>query len=457
MSDAPTGSAKHPPLLRGDPDYRSITERVCGIVQRRSPGRGWYLGLAVSLLLVMLLITAISYLVVTGVGIWGINIPVAWGFAITNYVWWIGIGMAGTFISAALLLLRQGWRTSINRAAETMTVMAVAIAGLFPILHLGRPWFAYWVAAYPNVMNVWPQWRSSLVWDFTAISVYLVVSFLFWYLGLIPDLATLRDRARSRRGQVFYGLLALGWRGDALHWQRHETVTRLLAGLAVPLVFSVHSMVALDFSIGDTPGWHSTIFPPFFVAGALYSGFALMLVVSIPLRRVYALQDLITDRHLENLAKVLLAAGLVLTYSYLVEAFIAWYSGNPYERYLEINRAAGPYAPVYWSTVACNALLPQALWWRRVRLNHTALVVIGLGVVIGMWLERFVIVVISLHREFLPSQWGMFYPTFWDWATLAGSIGLFLFMLLLFVRLLPVMSMFELRKLIRDTRQEGGA
>ena len=455
MSGQRAGTAKEFPLIGTDLDYRSVTDRVCGVIEARPPGRAWYAGLALALVLVAVLVTAIGYLFLTGVGIWGINIPVAWGFAITNYVWWIGIGMAGTFISAALLLLRQRWRTSINRAAETMTVMAVAIAGLFPILHLGRPWFAYWVAAYPNTMNLWPQWRSSLVWDFTAISVYLVVSILFWYLGLIPDLATLRDRARSRRGQVFYGLLALGWRGDALHWQRHETVSRILAGLAVPLVFSVHSMVALDFSIGDTPGWHSTIFPPFFVAGALFSGFALVLVLSIPLRAIYGLQDLITDRHLESMAKALLAAGLIVAYSYLVEAFTAWYSGNPYEIYLEVNRSAGPYAPVYWATMLCNVVIPQALWFRRVRLNHKALLAISLAVVVGMWLERFVIVIISLHREYLPSDWGMFYPTFWDWATLLGSIGLFLLMLLVFVRLLPVVSMHEVRKLIRAKRGQA--
>jgi Ni/Fe-hydrogenase subunit HybB-like protein len=451
MSVPRKGTAKEFPVLAGSPTYGSMTERVCAIVQTRPAGWAWYAGLALALVLVAVLVTAITYLFLTGVGIWGINIPVAWGFAITNYVWWIGIAMAGTFISAALLLLRQRWRTSINRAAESMTVMALAIAGLFPILHLGRPWFAYWVAAYPNTMNVWPQWRSSLVWDFTALSVYLVISILFWYLSLIPDLATLRDRARSRRTQVFYGLLALGWRGDARHWQLHETASRILAGLAVPLVFSVHSMVALDFSIGDTPGWHSTIFPPFFVAGALYSGFALVLVLAIPLRAIYGLRDEITERHLESMAKALLAAGLVVAYSYAVELFTAWYSGNRYELYMEMNRMAGPYAPVYWATMLCNVAIPQALWWRRVRLNHKLLLLISLAVLVGMWLERFVIVITSLHREYLPSQWGMFYPTLWDWATLLGSIGLFLLLFLIFVRLLPVVSMHELRKLIRAT------
>ncbi len=452
MSRPPASTARPLPVLDVAPDYGGVTDQVCGIVQTRRPGRAWYAGMLLALVLVAVLVGAVVYLFATGVGIWGINIPVAWGFALINYVWWIGIGMAGTFISAALLLLRQRWRTSINRAAESMTVMAVAIAGLFPILHLGRPWFAYWVAAYPNIMNVWPQWRSSLVWDFTAISVYLVVSILFWYVGLIPDLATLRDRALTRRGQVFYGLLALGWRGDALHWRRHETASRILAGLAVPLVFSVHSMVALDFSIGDTPGWHSTIFPPFFVAGALFSGFALVLVLAIPLRSVYRLHELITDLHLENMAKMLLAAGLVVAYSYIVEIFMAWYSANRYEIYMQLNRMTGPYAPVYWATLMCNVAVPQALWIRRVRLNHKALFIIGVVVLVGMWLERFIIVITSLHREFITSQWGMYYPTVWDWATFIGSLGLFMLFFLLFVRLLPVVSIHEVRKLIHEMR-----
>ncbi len=445
---ARTGTARAFPVIRGELNYASVTDQICGVFQDRRAGRHWMWGLLVSLLLVAVLLVSIGYLMVQGVGIWGLNIPVAWGFAITNYVWWIGIGMAGTFISAALLLLRQPWRTSINRAAETMTVFAVAIAGLFPILHLGRFWFAYWVAAYPDTMNVWPNWRSSLTWDFTAIAVYLIVSLLLWYFGMLPDLASARDRAATPGRQRFYGLFALGWRGDALHWHRHELFMKLLAGLAVPLVFSVHSMVALDFSIGTTPGWHSTIFPPFFVAGALFSGFALVLVIAIPLRAGYGLQNMITQRHLESMAKAMLACGLIVAYSYLVEMFMAWYSGNQYEAYLEINRMAGPYAPVYWSTIVCNVLVPQLVWFRRVRLNLKALFAISLVVLVGMWLERFVITVISLHREYVPSQWHMFYPTAWDWSTLIGSLGLFVFLFLIYVRLLPVVSMHEVRKLI---------
>lgn len=442
------GTARDFPLEHGRLGYGDVTDKICGVFQDRKPGPFWVWGLLVSLLLVTMFLVSIGYLVVAGVGIWGINIPVAWGFAITNYVWWIGIGMAGTFISAALLLLRQQWRTSINRAAETMTVFAVSVAGLFPVFHLGRFWFAYWVAGYPNTMNVWPNWRSSLTWDFTALAVYLIVSLLFWFSGLVPDLASARDRARSRRARRFYGLLALGWRGDAVHWHRHEHYMKLLAALAVPLVFSVHSMVALDFSIGDTPGWHSSLFPPFFVAGALYSGFAMVLVLLIPLRAGYGLSDLITWRHLESLAKAMLACGLIVTYSYLVEAFIAWYSGNRYEQYLVWNRVAGPYAPVYWSTIACNVLVPQLLWLRRVRLNAKALFAVSLTVVVGMWLERFVITVISLHREYLPSQWGMFYPTLWDWTTLIGSIGIFLLLFLIYLRMMPLVSMYEVRRLV---------
>lgn len=457
MSDTAkrAGTAKEFPVTHGALTYAGVTDQVCGVFQDRPASRGWMWGVVLSLLLVALFLVSIGYLVVTGVGIWGINVPVAWGFAITNYVWWIGIGMAGTFISAALLLLRQQWRTAINRAAETMTVFAVAIAGLFPVFHLGRFWFAYWVAAYPDTMNVWPNWRSSLTWDFTAISVYLIVSLMFWYFGLLPDLASVRDRAVGRFRQRFYGLLALGWRGDALHWHRHELFLKLLAGLAVPLVFSVHSMVALDFSIGDTPGWHSTIFPPFFVAGALYSGFALVLVISIPLRAGYRLHDLITHRHLESMAKAMLACGLIIAYSYLVETFIAWYSGNKYETYLVINRTTGPYAPVYWTTIACNVLVPQLLWFRRIRLNLKALFGISLVVLVGMWLERFVITIISLHREYVPSQWHMFYPSVWDWTTLFGSLGVFAFLFLVYLRLMPVVSMHEVRKLIMPKRAES--
>ena len=391
-------------------------------------------------------VLAVAKVLVTGVGVWGINRPVEWAFAIANYVWWIGMGMAGTFISAALLLLRQDWRASVNRFAEAMTVFAVAVSGVFPILHLGRPWFFYWVAPYPNVMGVWPQWRSALTWDFFAIATYLIVSILYWYLGMLPDLAVLRDRARTRTKQLFYGVLAVGWRGAQTQWQAHTTAMRLLAGLAVPLVFSVHTMVALDFSQAIVPGWHSSLFGPFFVGGALFSGFAMTLVLAIVLRSAFALQDLIGADDLDRLAKLLLATGLFVCYCYAMEAFAAFYSGDRNEIDLALARWSGPYAWLYWLTLFCNAVVPQALWSPRVRRSPRALLLIGLGVVVGMWLERFMLILTSLYRSYLPSAEGRYWPTLWDWLLLLGSCGVFLGMFLMFVRLLPVLSIFELRK-----------
>jgi molybdopterin-containing oxidoreductase family membrane subunit len=346
------------------------------------------------------------------------------------------------------LLLHQPWRTSINRFAEAMTLFAVACAGLYPLLHLGRPWFFYWLLPYPNTMDLWPQWRSPLIWDVFAVLTYFTVSLLFWYVGLIPDLATLRDRSLSRVGRVIYGVLAMGWRGSARHWHRYETAYLLLAGLATPLVVSVHTVVSFDFAVAILPGWHSTIFPPYFVAGALFSGFAMVLTLAIPIRALYGLQDFITLRHLENMAKILLATGLIVTYGYVMEAFMAWYSGNRFEQYVTINRMFGPYAPWYWILIACNCLAPQLLWSRRVRTNVPALFVIALLVNVGMWAERFVIVVTSLHRDFLPSSWGMYYPTVWDWMTFAGTLGLFLCLIFLFIRFLPMISIFEMRSLL---------
>jgi Ni/Fe-hydrogenase subunit HybB-like protein len=442
------------PVLAGEATLAGVTDQISDIVLQRPTGRVWLLSFALALALTALLGAGIGYLLAKGVGIWGLDMPVAWAFAIADYVWWIAIGMAGTFISAALYLARQEWRTSLNRYAEAMTVFAVSVSGIFPILHLGRPWFFYWLAPYPDRMGLWPQWRSSLLWDFFAILAYLIVSILYFYVGLIPDLASLRDRARTRGKQVIYGMLALGWRGEARHWQRFETLSLLLAGLAVPLVFSVHSMVALDFSEALLPGWHSTIFPPFFVAGALFSGFAMVLVLGIPLRRFYGLGDFITERHIDNLAKMLLAAGLFVDYSYLSEIFTAFYGGDRYEIALTMQRFTGAYAWVFWTTIACNVVAIQALWWPRVRRHHGVLFALGIVVLIGMWFERFMLIVSSLYREFLPSSWGMFYPTLWDLAFLFGSIGLFFVLFLLFVRWLPLVSMFELRKLVH---RHGGA
>ncbi len=432
--------------VRAGPDPGALTAHVSDLVLVRPLGWRSISAFAVALALTMLLVASIAWLLYRGVGIWGIDIPVVWAFAIANYVWWIGIGMAGTFISAALYLSRQGWRGALNRYAEAMTVFAVSVSGLFPILHLGRPWFFYWLAPYPNRMALWPQWRSSLLWDFFAIVAYLIVSILYFYIGLLPDLATLRDRATTRGKQVFYGLLALGWRGEARHWRRFESLSLLLAGLAVPLVFSVHSMVALDFSEGLVPGWHSTIFPPFFVAGALFSGFAMVLVLGIPMRRLFGLADVITERHLDNLAKATLAVGMLVAYSYAAEIFTSFYSGDRYEIAVTMRRLTGAYAWVFWVTILCNVVSIQVLWFARVRANHAALFAVGVLVVVGMWFERFMLIVTTLYQGFLPSRWGMFYPTFWDIATLAGSIGLFALLFLLFARLLPVIPMFEMRK-----------
>jgi molybdopterin-containing oxidoreductase family membrane subunit len=454
MQHEPVKSTVAPtPLVAPGHTFASITAKISSIVLQRPSGRGWVFGFAIAFVLVMVLLMAVGYLLVRGIGIWGVNLPVAWGFAIVNFVWWIGIGHAGTLISAILLLLRQKWRTSINRFAEAMTLFAVACAGLYPLLHLGRPWFFYWLFPYPNTLGIQPQFRSPLVWDVFAVSTYFTISLLFWFVGLIPDLATLRDRSQSRAGRIVYGMLAMGWRGSAVHWHRYEVAYLLLAGLATPLVVSVHTVVSLDFAVAILPGWHTTIFPPYFVAGAIYSGFAMVLTLAIPLRAAYGLEDFITLRHLQNMAKVMLATGLIVAYGYLMEAFMAWYSGNQFEQYVIVNRAAGPYAVFYWALLLCNIVVPQALWSARVRSNVVALFIIAVIVNVGMWLERFVIVITSLHRDYLPSSWGMYMPTFWDTATFIGTIGLFLALLLLFIRFLPMISIFEMSGMLAETEE----
>jgi len=435
--------------------FGSITDKISAIVLTGKTPRSWWIGFTVAFALLMAFLYASGYLLAVGVGIWGINQPVGWGFAIINFVWWIGIGHAGTLISAILLLLRQEWRTSINRFAEAMTLFAVACAGVFPLLHMGRPWLFYWLLPYPNTMGTWPQARSPLVWDVFAITTYATVSFMFWFVGLIPDLATLRDRARNHFTRILYGVLAMGWRGSAMHWHRYQTAYLLLAGLATPLVVSVHTVVSFDFAISIVPGWHTTIFPPYFVAGAIYAGFAMVLTLAIPLRAVYGLEDFITLRHLKNMAKVMLATGLIVAYGYMMESFMAWYSGNQYDQYMMTNRMRGPYAPVYWALIACNVVVPQLLWSRRIRNSVLALFVVAMFVNAGMWLERFIIVVTSLHRDFIPSSWGMYYPTIWDWATFLGTIGLFLTLMFLFVRVLPVISIFEMRELVEKKSEPG--
>jgi molybdopterin-containing oxidoreductase family membrane subunit len=446
-SDAPVHLTTTPVVEPGL-TFASVTDKISSIVLQRRTPIGWFIGFAISFALAQVLLLSITYLVFTGIGIFGTNIPVGWAMPIINFVWWIGIGHAGTLISAILLLLRQEWRTSINRFAEAMTLFAVACAGIYPVFHLGRPWLAYWLFPLPNTMGIWPQFRSPLMWDVFAVSTYATVSALFWFVGLIPDFATLRDRTRSKPFQIIYGILAMGWRGSARHWHRYEMAYLLLAGLATPLVLSVHTVVSFDFAIGIIPGWHATIFPPYFVAGAIYAGFAMVLLLTIPLRKFYGLESFITMRHMHNMAKVMLATGLLVFYGYLMEAFFGWYSGNKYERYTIWNRMSGPYMWYYWALILCNGLTPQLLWFKRIRSNLLLLWLISIVVSIGMWLERFVIVITSLHRDFLPSSWGMYQPSFWDWSMYVGTIGFFFALLFLFIRFLPMISIFEMRTIL---------
>ncbi len=442
-----------PPLIAPGYTSATVTDKISAVVLRGTP-RWWFAAFGAAFLLVMLLLFTLGHLFLRGIGIYGVNIPVGWGWDITNFVWWIGIGHAGTLISAILLLLRQDWRNSINRFAEAMTLFAVACAAIYPVAHLGRPWVLYWLLPYPSTMGVWPQFRSPLVWDVFAVSTYATISLLFWFVGLIPDLATLRDRAKSRLAQMVYGILAMGWRGSARHWHNYESAYLMLAGLATPLVVSVHSVVSFDFAVGVVPGWHSTIFPPYFVAGAIFSGFAMVLTLAIPLRALFGLEDFITDRHLQNMAKVMLATGLIVAYGYLIEIFMAWYGDNRYDMYMSVNRMLGPYAFQFWSLIACNVIAPQVLWIKRVRRSPAFLFVIAIVVNVGMWLERYVIIVTSLHRDFLPSSWGMYSGTIWDYSTFLGTIGLFLALMFLFIRFLPMISIFEMRAILPEARAE---
>ena len=437
-------------------DFGQVTDKIANIplLPLRKFPRQFYIGIALAFCLLQLLLIGMGLLFFVGVGVWGIMVPVAWGFAIVNFVWWIGIGHAGTLISAILLLLKQDWRTSINRFAEAMTLFAVMQAGMFPILHLGRPWLAYWLFPYPNSMWLWPQPRSPLVWDVFAVSTYFTVSLLFWYTGLVPDLATMRDKAVNPLLKKTYGLLALGWRGASRHWSRYAMAYLLLAGLATPLVLSVHTVVSFDFAISLIPGWHTTFFPPYFVAGAIYSGFAMVLTLAIPARKWFHLEDIITMRHLDSCAKVMLGTGMIVLYAYSMEAFMAFYSGNYYARYMFTNRATGPYGVFYWMLVTFNLVLPQFLWFKKVRQNVTLLFIEALIVNIGMWLERFVIVITSLSRDFLPSSWGYYKPTSIDWAVLIGTIGFFVMLMYLFMRVLPAISIFEVREVIEHMPEE---
>lgn len=441
--------AARAPLVLGGKSYRDVTELVAGIPQRKMP-RWWWPAFIVTGGAAIMCFTLIAYLIATGIGVWGLNHPVGWAWDITNFVFWVGIGHAGTLISAILFLLRQKWRTSVNRAAEAMTLFAVACAGIFPAIHIGRQWYAWMLFPIPNNFGMWPNFRSALLWDVFAVSTYAIVSLLFWYVGLIPDLATMRDRARSRLGQILYGLFALGWRGSNRHWRNYEMAYLLLAGLATPLVVSVHTVVSFDFATSQLSGWHATIFPPYFVAGAVFSGFAMVMSLMIPVRTLFGLQDLITIRHLENMCKIILATGCMVGYSYAMEFYAAWSSGNPYEQFVFINRAVGPFAWAYWTMVGCNVVVPQLFWFRWFRRTPWVMFVLCIFVNIGMWFERFVIIVTSLHRDFLPSSWGDYAPTWVEVLTFVGSFGLFLSLFLLFIRFVPMVAMAEVKVVMRQ-------
>jgi Ni/Fe-hydrogenase subunit HybB-like protein len=450
LNSHPLYNPEPEPVLEPGHTYASVTDKISSIVLTRPLGLGWLAGFTLAFSIVMMLFACLAWLIIKGVGIWGINIPIGWGFAIVNFVWWIGIGHAGTLISAILYLLNQKWRTSINRFAEAMTLFAVACAGLFPLIHTGRPWMAYYMFPYPSTMGIWPQFRSPLIWDVFAVSTYGTVSLLFWYVGLLPDLATLRDRAKQKWQQYIFGMLSMGWRGSAHHWHRYQSAYLLLAGLATPLVLSVHTVVSFDFSVAIVPGWHTTIFPPYFVAGAIYSGFAMVLTLCIPLRKAYKLEGFITMRHLDTMAKVMLATGEIVAYGYLIEFFMAFYSGNKFDVFLAEQRLHGPYSHFYYALILCNIVTPQLLWFKSVRRNVPLLFVMSLVINTGMWLERFVIIVISLTRDFMPSAWGRYSATFWDYGTFVGTLGLFTMLIFLFVRGLPAIAISEMRELVHQ-------
>ena len=438
------------PVLFPGQSFSTVTDQIAGIVLYRKTGVVWLVIFGSAGFFFLLLQYAIAYLLMRGVGIWGINIPVAWGFAIINFVWWIGIGHAGTLISAILFLLKQTWRNSINRFAEAMTLFAVMCAGMFPLLHLGRPWLFYWLIPYPNTMTMWPNFRSPLVWDVFAVSTYFTVSLLFWYQAVVPDVATLRDQASNRIVKTIYGIFALGWRGSARHWHRFETGYLLLAALATPLVLSVHTVVSFDFSVAIMPGWHESIYPPYFVSGAIFSGFAMVLLLAIPLRKFYHLEDMITERHLDNCGKFMIATGLLVTYTYTAETFYSWYATDIYGAWWNWNRAHGPYRIVWYLDIAMVCVIPLLLWLRKIRRNPMWLFIISVDIVIGMWIERVMIVIITLNSTHLPSSYGLYVPTRWDWATLLGSVGFFVVCFLLFVRLIPMIPIFEMRKLVHE-------
>ncbi|MFN8140361.1 MAG: NrfD/PsrC family molybdoenzyme membrane anchor subunit [Fimbriimonadales bacterium] len=446
------------PLIEGDHDYASVSDKISSIVLERPSPKQWFMVGGIAALCLGAFLTAFCWLIYKGVGVWGINNPSGWGFDIINFVWWIGIGHAGTLISAILLLMRQRWRTSINRLAETMTLFAVCCAGIFPLLHTGRPWVAYYLTPYPNALNLWPQFRSPLVWDVFAVTTYLTVSAVFWYVGLIPDLASIRDKAKSKLAKIGTGILSMGWRGSAAHWHRYEAAYLVLAGLSTPLVLSVHSIVSFDFAVSIVPGWHTTIFPPYFVAGAVFAGFAMVLILVIPIRKWYGVADFVTMRHMDWMAKIMLATGLVVFYGYIMEMYYAFYSGNRFEIALAENRLSGPYATWYYWLIFCNGLAPQILWIKKMRHSLLCLFIVSLIVSVGMWLERFVIIPVSLSRDYMPSAWGGYTPTvLWgDVMFFFGTFGIFLGGMVAFVRLLPMIPMSEIKHLLHLEKHDAG-
>jgi Ni/Fe-hydrogenase subunit HybB-like protein len=439
------------PLVEGRPSAAAI-EAVIAAPLDQFPPRGWWIALSVTLTMLTIGAICVGITVYKGLGVWGVNQPVGWGFDIVNFVFWVGIGHAGTLISAILFLLRQKWRTGIARFAEAMTIFAVMCAGIFPLLHTGRPWLPLYLTPYPNQHGLWVNFTSPLLWDVFAVSTYFTVSAVFWYLGLIPDLATLRDRTVAPVKKVIYSALSLGWRHSNRHWQHYERAYLILAGFATPLVLSVHTIVSFDFAVAVIPGWHTTIFPPYFVAGAVFSGFAMVQNVLVVVRKLFGLTHIITLDHLEKMNKVMILTGSIVGYAYAMEFFIAWYSGSEFEQFVFLNRALGPYAWAYWTMISCNVIFPQLFWFKKIRRSIPLMFVIGVFVNVGMWFERFVIVVTSLHRDFLPSSWGMYVPTLYDAGILLGSFGLFFTLILLFIRTLPVVSISEVKAVVEGAQ-----
>jgi len=453
VSDHAVAALGEPPLIDSRKSFADVTTEVSAPTNQK-PGMLWKVAFAFCLLLVGQMGATLAYQMQAGLGILGIMHPVGWGTYITNFVFWIGIGHAGTLISAILHLFRQRWRTAINRSAEAMTIFAVMTAGLFPLIHVGRPWFAYWLVPYPNWRLLWVNFRSPLIWDVFAVSTYFTISLCFWYVGLIPDFATLRDRATGWK-RAIYGLLSLGWRGSERHWQHYERAYMMLAGLSTPLVLSVHSIVSFDFATSLLPGWHTTIFPPYFVAGAIFSGFAMVVTLLVILRKVFKMEDYVTLHHLENMNKIILVTSMMVGYAYATEYFVALYSGNPFERFTFMNRAGGPYWWAYWTMVTCNVVVPQLFWFKRFRRSLVVMFVVSLLVNVGMWFERFTIIITSLHRDFLPSNWGYYRPTVFDWSVLAGSFGWFFMWFLLFCRFFPAISIAEVKGVLWTTKQNA--